>query len=125
MHARGGGGGATGGRLEEWWRVLAQRSWSGDELGWRSLRRWWPQGKVGAVGPRSGTRWTALPRWEVRRGEHEREAFGVELADDIGEQDSGARGRGNHGAVGTRGPCATVKNSGTDDGHGLDMRCVV
>jgi hypothetical protein len=33
-------------------------------------------------------------RWGARRGEREREALGVELADEIGEREGGARGRG-------------------------------
>jgi hypothetical protein len=33
-------------------------------------------------------------RWQPRRGECEREAFGVELADDIGEREGGACGHG-------------------------------
>jgi hypothetical protein len=33
-------------------------------------------------------------RWGARRGEREREAFGIELTDDIGEHEGGAHGRG-------------------------------
>jgi hypothetical protein len=54
---RAGGGGTTGDRLKEWWRAPTKRSWSGGELGWRSLRRRQPQGKVGAADPRGGARW--------------------------------------------------------------------
>jgi hypothetical protein len=53
-------GGATGGRLEEWWRVPALRSWSGGELGRRSLRRRRPRGKVGAAAPRGSARCTGV-----------------------------------------------------------------
>jgi hypothetical protein len=48
---------------------------------------------VGAASPRGGPRWTGEWRWGARRGEREREAFGVELAEDIGERAGGARGR--------------------------------
>jgi hypothetical protein len=58
--ARGGEGGITSGRPEEWWRAPARRSWSGGELGWRSLLRRRPRGKVGAVCLHGDARWTGV-----------------------------------------------------------------
>jgi hypothetical protein len=44
---------------------------------------------------RSGrSTWQCSEDRGARRGEREREAFGVELADEIGEREGGARGHG-------------------------------
>jgi hypothetical protein len=68
MCVLGGGGGTTGGWPKQWWWAPVQRSWSGGELEWRSLQQRRPWGKVGAVGPCGGARWTG-----ECDGEHEEE----------------------------------------------------
>jgi hypothetical protein len=78
--------------------------------------------KAGAAGPCGGARWTGVRHWEARRGEHEGEAFGVELAEVIGEREGGARGRGKlqhgrnprvvHGSQKTMAPAAAAVQTG-------------
>jgi hypothetical protein len=75
-----------------WWRASGRKE--PPAAGWgsgggRQL------GGCGAVVSSGGGRGGegSLGRWGARRGEREREAFGVELAEDIGERMGGARGR--------------------------------
>jgi hypothetical protein len=114
--------GTTSDRPKEWWRASARRSWSGGELKQRSWRRRRPRGTARATGPCGGVQWTGEWRWGARRGEREGEAFGVELAEDIGEREVGGA-RGHKKLRRSRNPVAVRggrNNSGAGGERGSD-----